>query len=78
MAIYQPVGAGVGGLADIAPTLDWVRLAQRFPVRIILEAPPDCSPRSGSTATVRINPGQRVGVTRDGILAGGDFHEQAP
>ena len=29
-AIYQSVGANVDGLADIAPALDWVRLAQRF------------------------------------------------
>ena len=55
-AIYQSVGANVDGLADIAPALDWVRLAQRFAVRIILDDAPDCSMRSGSTATVRIRP----------------------
>jgi multidrug efflux system membrane fusion protein len=55
-AIHQSVGANVDGLADIAPALDWVRLAQRFAVRIILDDAPDCSMRSGSTATVRIRP----------------------
>ena len=56
-AIYQPLGSGGGELAAPPPALDWVRLAQRFPVRIILEETPECSLHSGSTATVRINPG---------------------
>lgn len=53
-AIYQVVGAGRDALADVPPTLDWVRLAQRFPVRIYLEEVPDCSYHSGATATVII------------------------
>ncbi|MDG2422927.1 MAG: efflux RND transporter periplasmic adaptor subunit [Phycisphaerales bacterium] len=67
-AIYQPVGASVDALPDVPPSLDWVRLAQRFPVRIILEDAPNCSLHSGGTATVRIRPDQRVGQPRDGIL----------
>ena len=67
-AIYQPVGASVDALPDVPPSLDWVRLAQRFPVRIILEDAPDCSLHSGGTATVRIRPDERVGTTRAGIL----------
>lgn len=55
-AIYQVVGAGKDALADVPPTLDWVRLAQRFPVRIYLEEVPDCSYHSGATATVIIRP----------------------
>ncbi len=58
-AIYQPVGANMDGLADVPPALDWVRLAQRFPVRIILDDAPECSMRSGSTATVRVRPESR-------------------
>ncbi len=67
-AIYQPVGASVDALPGVPPALDWVRLAQRFPVRIILEDAPDCSLHSGATATVRINPDERVGYPEDGIL----------
>ena len=57
-AIYQIVGAERDALADVPPTLDWVRLAQRFPVRIYLEDAPDCSYHSGATATVIIRPMQ--------------------
>lgn len=53
-AIYQVVGAAKDALADVPPTLDWVRLAQRFPVRIYLEETPGCSYHSGATATVII------------------------
>lgn len=67
-AIYQPVGASVDALPDIPPALDWVRLAQRFPVRIILEEVPGCSLHSGATATVRIDPSEQVGIPEDGIL----------
>ncbi len=67
-AIYQPVGASVDALPDVPPSLDWVRLAQRFPVRIILDEPPNCSLHSGGTATVRILPDERVGTPEAGIL----------
>ena len=35
--LYQDNGASVGVLPSVEPTLNWVRLAQRFPVRIVLE-----------------------------------------
>ena len=45
-------------LANIRPTFNWVRLAQRIPVRIhIDEAPPDLRLIAGRTATVVIHPG---------------------
>jgi multidrug resistance efflux pump len=54
-ALHQPDGATVGVLPAVAPTLDWVRLAQRFPVRIQLEAPAAERPyRMGATAVVTI------------------------
>ncbi|HXW84084.1 MAG TPA: HlyD family secretion protein, partial [Candidatus Binataceae bacterium] len=36
-ALYQGNGATVEGLPQVEPTLNWVRLSQRFPVRIILQ-----------------------------------------
>ncbi|OYY12293.1 MAG: efflux transporter periplasmic adaptor subunit [Rhizobiales bacterium 35-68-8] len=50
--------AGSGLLANINPTFNWVRLAQRVPVRIALEdVPPDIRLVAGLTATVEIEPG---------------------
>ena len=45
-------------LPRIDPTLDWVRLARRFPVRIILEDGPDVPVRMGETAAVIVLPGE--------------------
>jgi membrane fusion protein, multidrug efflux system len=54
-ALYQGNGASVGGLPQVEETLNWVRLSQRFPVRIILEDPDPALPfRMGSTAVVTI------------------------
>ncbi len=39
----------------IPTTLNWVRLAQRFPVRILLDHPPDNLMRIGATAVVVVN-----------------------
>ena len=45
-------------LANINPTFDWVRLAQRVPVRIMPDAvPPGVELVVGRTATVTIEPG---------------------
>jgi RND family efflux transporter MFP subunit len=41
-------------LADINPTFNWVRLAQRIPVRVVLDNPGDTRLIPGRTATVRI------------------------
>jgi multidrug efflux system membrane fusion protein len=47
---------GASGVPSVSPTVDWVRMAQRFPVRITL---PDIDPahplRKGMRATVRID-----------------------
>jgi multidrug resistance efflux pump len=48
-------GASANLLADVNPTFNWVRLAQRVPVRIMLDkAPVDMRLIPGRTATVRI------------------------
>jgi membrane fusion protein, multidrug efflux system len=54
-ALYQGNGASVQGLPQVDETLNWVRLSQRFPVRIVLEDPEPASPfRMGTTAVVTI------------------------
>jgi len=54
-ALYQNNGASIEGLPKVEPTLNWVRLSQRFPVRIILEDPDPAYPfRMGATAVVTI------------------------
>lgn len=54
-ALYQRNGATVGVLPATEPTLNWVRLAQRFPVRIALEErDPEHPFRMGQTAVVTV------------------------
>lgn len=55
--IYQVDGETTGyGLARVSQTLDWVRLAQRFPVRVTFtDLPPDHPLRSGANAEVTID-----------------------
>lgn len=54
-ALYQQNGATVEGLPAIEPTLNWVRLSQRFPVRITLDQVNPRFPfRMGATAVVTI------------------------
>ena len=49
-------------LADVNPTFNWVRLAQRLPVRIpINQVPPGVLLSAGTTCTVIVSPG---GVSR--------------
>ena len=56
-AIHPSDGATVGVLPEVKQTLNWVRLAQRIPVRIALEPPRDDRPyRMGMTAVVTIRP----------------------
>ena len=45
-----------GGLPRVPRTLNWVRISQRFPVRILLDAPPDDLMRVGSTISVTLRP----------------------
>ena len=62
-ALYQGNGATVAGLPQIEPTLNWVRLSQRFPVRVTMGPNDERFPfRMGATAVVTIQgfrPGQR-------------------
>lgn len=54
-ALYQENGGTVQGLPQVEPTLNWVRLSQRFPVRITLQDPdPNFPYRMGATAVVTI------------------------
>lgn len=54
-ALFQDNGATVEGLPRVAATLNWVRLSQRFPVRITLEQRDPKHPfRMGETAVVTI------------------------
>jgi multidrug efflux system membrane fusion protein len=40
-------------------SLNWVRVAQRFPVRVRLEQPPDWAARLGASAVVEVRHGAR-------------------
>jgi multidrug resistance efflux pump len=54
-SVLSPAGQTAELLPRIDPTLNWARLAQRIPVRIILDAPPPDTPfRMGMTAAVTI------------------------
>jgi membrane fusion protein, multidrug efflux system len=54
-ALYQDNGATIAGLPQVEATLNWVRLSQRFPVRIILEDSDPAFPfRGNATAVVTI------------------------
>ena len=47
---------GPSGVPNVTPTVDWVRMAQRFPVRItVANADPEHPLRKGMRATVRID-----------------------
>ncbi len=47
---------GTDGLPKVARSLDWVRIAQRFPVRIMLDRPPADMMRIGATVTLVFGP----------------------
>jgi membrane fusion protein, multidrug efflux system len=54
-ALYQENGATVAGLPQVQPTLNWVRLSQRFPVRVVLDARDPARPfKMGQTAVVTV------------------------
>jgi multidrug resistance efflux pump len=57
-AIQTPDNSGPGVLPNVAPTLNWTRLAQRIPVRIELEdGDPQQPYRMGMTAMVILREG---------------------
>jgi membrane fusion protein, multidrug efflux system len=47
-------GATLDGLPRVPRSLNWVRIAQRFPVRILLQAPPEALMRLGASASIVI------------------------
>jgi multidrug efflux system membrane fusion protein len=49
-AVAGPENLAVAGVAPMQRELNWVRIAQRFPVRIALEHPPDDLMRIGASA----------------------------
>ena len=54
-AVQQPDGPTTGLLPPVQPALNWVRLAQRFPVRVrLLDPPADLPLRVGQTAAVTV------------------------
>ncbi|MFZ0210889.1 MAG: HlyD family efflux transporter periplasmic adaptor subunit [Roseiarcus sp.] len=56
-AIANPTAAGGGLLASVDPNFEWIRLAQRIPVRIAFEkAPADVELAAGMSATVVVRP----------------------
>jgi membrane fusion protein, multidrug efflux system len=48
-------GVVVGGLPRVPRSLSWVRIAQRFPVRILLRSPPPGLMRLGASAVIVID-----------------------
>jgi multidrug efflux system membrane fusion protein len=56
----QPEDGGGPSLPAVGRTLSWVVVAQRFPVRVQLDDPPDLAMRIGATASVVV----RHGATR--------------
>ncbi len=54
-ALYQDNGATIAGLPRVEQTLNWVRLSQRFPVRVVLDGRDPQRPfRMGQTAVVTV------------------------
>ena len=46
--------ATFGGLPHVESTLNWVRIAARFPVRVLLDEPPQDLMRLGASAVIEI------------------------
>ncbi|RKT45797.1 efflux RND transporter periplasmic adaptor subunit [Thiocapsa rosea] len=68
--IERPSSAsGPGALAQVEPMFEWIRLAQRIPVRIRLDAPAeDIVLRAGLTASVAVNPTAASGDAPNPVL----------
>ena len=58
-AVLPENGTSVGGLPSVARSLDWIRLAARFPVRIKVEDP-DASFRVGASAVATVHGTRRA------------------
>jgi multidrug efflux system membrane fusion protein len=57
-AVAQPENLSIAGVPPVARDLNWVRIAQRFPVRIALEQPPDELMRIGASAVAVVYHGR--------------------
>jgi multidrug resistance efflux pump len=61
---------GYNLLPTISPTFEWIRLAQRVPVRVHLqEVPDDVKLRVGTTASVLVMTGTQSGGSREPVPA---------
>lgn len=69
----QNTPGGQGILQNVSPTLDFILLAQRFPVRIVIDEPENHSFRNGGTAAVivRTTSSTGEGMKRLGVLQAG-------
>src|SRR5262249_45795080 len=54
-AVVLPENLSIAGVPPVARDLNWVRIAQRFPVRIALEHPPEELMRIGATAVAVVH-----------------------
>lgn len=54
-AVAQLENLSIAGVPPVARDLNWVRIAQRFPVRIALEQPPEELMRIGASAVVVVH-----------------------
>jgi len=62
--------AGQDLLPEISPTFEWIRLAQRVPVRVhLLHVPDDVELRVGTTASVLVMTGTHDGASTDPVPA---------
>jgi len=52
--VTSGVSATFGGLPHVERTLNWVRIAARFPVRVMLDKPPEDLMRLGASAVIAI------------------------
>jgi membrane fusion protein, multidrug efflux system len=52
-----PMLSGGTSLPSVGRTLDWVVVAQRFPVRIRLDDPPEAAMRIGATVSIKVRHG---------------------
>jgi len=52
--VASDVSATYGGLPHVERTLNWVRIAARFPVRVVLDEPPEDLMRLGASAVIEI------------------------
>jgi len=70
----KATAGGEGILSQVSPTLDFILLAQRYPVRIVLDEPEDHSFRMGGTAAVIVRTESDVtsGLKRLSELQQGD------